>query len=82
MSHVFWAEMETLVLSLSAGFRGRRDLLIPVVRAFRNRNSEIFWKVFSSHIKGIKDEMNFEDYVLVLDVFDYSTGEALFRDFV
>lgn len=82
VSQIFWAEMEKLVLSLSAGFKGRRDLLIPVVRAFRNRNSEIFWKVFSGHIKGIKDELNFEDFVLVLDVLDYSNGEALFDDFV
>ena len=59
-------------------------MLIEIVRAFAHRDNETFWKVFSAHITKIekKEEFTFDEYTLVLDVFDYANGEELFGSFV
>ena len=57
-------------------------MLLQVVLAFSNRSKETFWKVFTSQISEVSDQLTFEEFVQVLDVLDYSNGEALFQVFV
>lgn len=59
-------------------------MLLKIVRAFAHRSNETFWKVFSAHVTQLAEanELSFDEYVEVLDVFDYSNGEALFGKFV
>ncbi len=57
-------------------------MLLHIVLAFANRSKETFLKVFTSQINEVSDQLTFEEFVQVLDVLDYSNGEALFQVFV
>lgn len=81
VSRVFWSELEQLLLSKSADFRGHKDFLVPVVAAFANRSKETFLKVFSGHINKIGEELSYEEFVPVLDALDHANGAALFELF-
>mmetsp|Transcript_30889 Transcript_30889/g.41013 ORF Transcript_30889/g.41013 Transcript_30889/m.41013 type:complete len:148 (-) Transcript_30889:114-557(-) len=52
VSQVFWSEMEQLILSKSADFKGKKELLMDVVRGLapRSGSNETFWKVFSTQV--------------------------------
>ena len=82
VSQIFWHEMEQLILSKSADFRGRKVILLQVVLAFAHRSKETFWKVFSAQISEVADELSFDEFTRVLDVLDYMNGEALFSLYV
>ena len=71
-------------MSKSADFKGRKDLLLDIVMAFgeAKRSNETFWKVFSSHITDVVDDLTFDSFVQVLDVLDYHSGEPMFQVFV
>ena len=55
ISQVFWSDMEQLILSKSADFRGKKHLLLQILRGFSHRSNETFWKVFSANIAQIAD---------------------------
>ena len=55
VSQVFWSDLEQLILSKSADFRGNKEMILKIVRAFAHRNNETFWKVFSANIAQIAD---------------------------
>ena len=82
VSQVFWNEMEKVILSNSADFRGHKTMILQVVSAFANRSKETFWKVFSVQIIAVSDQLTFDEFIQVLDVLDYSNGETLFDTFV
>lgn len=81
VSRVFWNEMEQLLLSKSADFRGHKDFLVPIVGAFANRCKETFLKVFSGQVNNISSELSFDEFVIVLDALDHANGSALFQLF-
>ena len=74
--------MEKLVLSLAADFRGKSDLILPVINAFQHRQNETFRKVFGTYLKDIKDDLNYDKFLIVLDFLDKTGGEQLFAEFV
>ena len=39
-------------------------------------------KLFGIHVREIKDELCFEEFLLVLDALDYANGEIIFEEFV
>lgn len=78
VSQMFWNEMEHLILSKSADFKGNKDMLLQTMGAFAHRKNETFWKVFGSYVRTFADELTFDEYVQVLDILDYHDGETLF----
>ena len=78
VSQMFWNEMEQLILSKSADFKGNKGMLLHTMQAFAHRNNETFWKVFGSYVRTFADELTFNEFIQVLDILDYHNGETLF----
>ena len=58
-------------------------MLVQVISAFGNRsNNETFWKVLSTQVTQLADKLEFDEFVEVLDVLDYSSSDTLFNIFV
>ena len=53
VSQMFWVEMEQLLLSKAADFKGKKEIILDVIFAFRHRTNETFWKVFSSLVADV-----------------------------
>ena len=55
---MFWVEMEQLLLSKAADFKGKKEIILDVIFAFRHRTNETFWKVFSSLVADVSHQID------------------------
>jgi len=75
---MFWLELEQLLLSKSADFKGQPDLVFQVCESLKDRKNETFWKVFSSLLTPDAATFTRDQLLQLLTIFDQTNGADMF----
>ena len=70
-----------MLLAKSSDFKNDKESILKIVRAFRARNNETFWQVYSKLLVGVSEQMVQDEMIDVLSILDKSNGDALFKKF-